>query len=118
MFEKYYSPEQMEQLAARKKEMDEDAIDQAQQEWQQIFEQFRELYQKHEPASCGAAQKLAKRSLELIDMFTGGDPKIRQSLQNMYDSEGGENVLDQSGMDVDKALFAYVSEAMELAKKS
>lgn len=118
MYEKYYTSEQMEKLAERRKEIGEDAITQAQQEWQDIFEQFRILHENNEPASCEAAQKLAKRSLELIELFTGGDSGIRQSLQNMYDSEGGENVLSQSGMKVDKALFAYVSEAMELAKKS
>lgn len=116
MTEKYYTPEQMEKLAQRKEKIGEEAINQAQQEWQNIFEQFRELYKKNEPVTCGAAQKLAKRSLELIDMFTSGDPGINKSLQNMYDTEGGENVL--AGMDVDKALFAYVSEAMKLAKKS
>ncbi|ABS76953.2 hypothetical protein CBUD_0855 [Coxiella burnetii Dugway 5J108-111] len=46
-----------------------------------------------------------------------GDPGIRESLQNMYDTEGGENILSQGGMNVDETLFAYFSQAMEIAKK-
>tara|TARA_B100000989_G_C19532846_1_gene471132 strand:+ start:7899 stop:8687 length:789 start_codon:yes stop_codon:yes gene_type:complete len=116
MFEKYYTKEQLEELAERREAMGDDAINQVQNEWQEIFTQFQLLQQAGELASCDAAQKLAKRSLELVDMFTGGDPELQQSLQNMYDTEGGENVLGQSEMAVDKVLFAYVSEAMALAK--
>lgn len=116
MYEKYYTPEQLKKLAERHKQFGEEAMQQAQNEWQTIFEKFRALQQAGDPPSCKAAQALAKRSLELIEMFTGGDPGIKQSMQNMYDTEGGENVL--SGMNVDKALFAYVSEAMEIAKKA
>lgn len=116
MFEKYYSDEQIGQLAQRREVMGEDAIQKSQREWQDIFGQFRELYQNNQPASCEAAQTLAKRSLELIDMFTGGDPGMRQSLQNVYDNEADNRVL--SGMNVDKALFEYASKAMELARKS
>lgn len=116
MFEKYYSKEQLQQLAERKSEMGDEAITNAQQEWQEIFTQFGQLYQNQQPASCAAAQKLAKRSLELIDLFTGGDPGIQSSLQNLYAGEGGENVL--SPMGVDKSLFEYVSKAMEMARKT
>jgi hypothetical protein len=35
-------------------------------------------------------QALARRSAELIAMFTGGDPGIRASLQRLYEDLGPE----------------------------
>ena len=35
----------------------------------------------------------------------------------MYDTEGGHRILNQRGMDIDKAFFAYFSQALEVAKK-
>jgi hypothetical protein len=35
-------------------------------------------------------QALARRSDELIEMFTGGDPGIRASLQRLYEDQGPE----------------------------
>lgn len=112
MYEKYYTPKQLEELAERKKELGDDAISNAQEEWQKIFEQFRELQQKNEPASGEAAQKLASRSHALVEMFTGGDPAIEQSLQNMVHKEGSEKLFQ-----IDDVVFAYMSKAMALAKK-
>jgi MerR family transcriptional regulator, thiopeptide resistance regulator len=33
-------------------------------------------------------QALARRAGELVEMFTGGDPGIRDGLQRMYEQEG------------------------------
>lgn len=117
MYEKYYTQEQLDKLAAQREALGEEAMKKTQQEWETIFEQFRQLLEAGKPASCDQAQQLAKRSYELIEEFTGGDSAMKQSMQNMYDSEGGDKVLSEHGMDVDKELFAYITKAMELVKK-
>lgn len=112
MFEKYYTKEQLEQLAERKKSFSNEAMTQVHQEWGELFDKFRQLHEKKEPASSAEAQKLAKRALELIEMFTGGDPAMKQSLRKMYEQEGGSNILN-----IDKEVFAYYRSAVILAEK-
>lgn len=118
MFEKYYTPEQLNKLAEGRKQLGEKAMLDAQNEWQTIFAEFKKLQQAGESPSCPAAQVLAKRSNALIEAFTGGDPDIRQSLQTMYETEGGDKILSQGGMDMDKSLFDYYLKAMECVKKA
>lgn len=115
MYEKYYTPDQLKELSERRKQMGETNMQVGQQEWQDIFDQFKKLLNIKKPASCPEAQALAKRCERLIEQFTGGNPGIRQSLKNMYDSEG-DRMLAQAG--VDKAVYAYFREAFELAQKS
>nr|WP_302104571.1 TipAS antibiotic-recognition domain-containing protein [Polycladomyces sp. WAk] len=51
---------------------------------------------------------MARRWKELVEMFTGGDPGIRQSLQRMYE----ENPDFGAQMGLDQEIFAYIGKAM------
>ena len=94
MIEKYYTPEQMAQFDARAKEVGQEAIDQAPQQWDDLFKAVTaEMDTGTDPADP-KAQELAKRWLALVTMCTGGDPAIFNSLRNMYANE--DNVM---GMD-------------------
>jgi hypothetical protein len=55
-------------------------------------------------------QALARRWRSLIAEFTGGDPGIEQSLNQMYQQEGAE-VASQGT--VDAALMEYIGRAMQ-----
>ncbi|MDC0740482.1 TipAS antibiotic-recognition domain-containing protein [Polyangium sp. rjm3] len=59
-----------------------------------------------------AVQALAGRWMELVEMFTGGNPGIRQSLENMYKNEPG--FAAQQGHD--PALYDYVRRAQAARK--
>lgn len=115
MHEKYYTPEQMEKLAQRRKVVGEDAIKSAEDEWKTIFKALKKLQKDGESASCEQTQKLAMRSLRLINMFTGGESNIEYSLQNMLHDEGLKSI-NHSGIDINKALFDYFMQAMKIAK--
>lgn len=115
MYEKYFTADQLNQLAENRKRIGEDAIKAFEQEWREIFDKFKKLYEAKKPASCPEAQTLARRSEEMIDQFTGGNHTIRQSINHMYEVEGGDRV-SQGGLIVDKAIFAYFSEACDLVK--
>jgi MerR family transcriptional regulator, thiopeptide resistance regulator len=88
MFEKYYTPEQLAQLERRRNELGEDAIRSVEREWSELFAELR----RHRLAGTDPAhpevQALSRRASELVEMFTGGDPGIRDSLQRMYAQEG------------------------------
>jgi MerR family transcriptional regulator, thiopeptide resistance regulator len=53
-----------------------------------------------------------RRSRELIERFTGGDPGIRASLQRMYDKEGSEKA--SRGM-ASPELAEYMRRAHEVS---
>ena len=119
MYEKYYTAEQLKELSERRTQLGDVNIKGVEHEWQEIFEEFKKLFESKKPASSPEAQMLAKRSQKLIDMFTGGNPAMEQSLKNMYETEGAERILNQGshgGMNVDPALFAYFREACDLAQ--
>jgi DNA-binding transcriptional MerR regulator len=88
MFEKYYTPEQLAQLERRREELGEDAIKSVEREWAELFAQLREHRQRGTDPGDSAVQALSRRASELVEMFTGGDPGIRDSLQRMYEQEG------------------------------
>jgi DNA-binding transcriptional MerR regulator len=113
MFEKYYTPEQLQELEARRQTLGEDAIRQVQEEWPQLIARMRAEMDKGSDPASEPVQKLAQRWGELIRAFTGGNPGIEKSLSTMYQQE--PNAGAQFGLDAQ--LFAYVNRAMAAAKK-
>ncbi len=53
-FEKYYTPEQLKQLAERKELVGEERIRQVTQEWQDLFAEFRAAMARGDDPSAGA----------------------------------------------------------------
>jgi DNA-binding transcriptional MerR regulator len=90
MFEKYYTPEQLQQLEQRRQQLGDDKIQQVQQEWADLYARLRELREAGVDPAAEEPQALGRRAGELIAMFTGGDPGIASSLQRMYEEEGPE----------------------------
>jgi DNA-binding transcriptional MerR regulator len=94
MIEKYYTPEQLKSLEERRlaggAEMEE-AIQNAPQWWEDLFAGVTAAMDAGVPPDDPQAQDLARRWLELVTMFTGGDPGIYNSLRSMYENE--ENVM-------------------------
>jgi len=88
MFEKYYTPEQLQQLEERRRNLGDDEIRRVEAEWKELYAQVREHRTKGTDPSDPAVQALVTRSGELIQMFTGGDPGIAASLKRMYEQEG------------------------------
>jgi TipAS antibiotic-recognition domain len=88
MFERYYTPDQLEQLERRRAALGDDAIKAVEREWEELFAALREHRERGTDPADPAVQPLGRRASELVEMFTGGDPGIRASLQRMYEQEG------------------------------
>jgi DNA-binding transcriptional MerR regulator len=88
MFEKYYTPEQLQQLEERRQQFTPEQIKAVEEEWKELYAQVREHRTNGTDPADPAVQKLVTRSGELIQMFTGGDPGIAASLKRMYEEEG------------------------------
>jgi DNA-binding transcriptional MerR regulator len=89
--QKYYTPEQMAQFEARAKEVGQEAIDEAPQQWSDLFAAVTAEMEAGTDPADPKAQELAKRWLALVTMATGGDPGIYNSLRSMYENE--DNVM-------------------------
>jgi MerR family transcriptional regulator, thiopeptide resistance regulator len=114
MFEKYYTPEQLQQLEERKKMLGEEHIREVEQEWPRLIAQVREEMAKGTDPASETMQRLSKRWMELVQEFTGGDPGITQSLKNLY--QGEPSVQQRNGLD--PGIFAYVQQAVAASRKS
>jgi hypothetical protein len=110
MHEKYYTPEQLEQLEQRRVALGDDAIKRAEQEWTDLIAAVEAEHTRGTDPSDERVQALARRWQGLIDQFTGGDPAIFQSLKKMYESEGVEAASRGA---VKPELMEYVSRAMQ-----
>jgi MerR family transcriptional regulator, thiopeptide resistance regulator len=111
MFEKYYTPEQLEQLEQRRNELGEDTIKAVEQEWQEIFAKLRELREAGVDPAAPEAQAVGERAGELVEMFTGGDPDIAASLQRMYQQEDPQKLTRGLGSPEDVAYMGAIRKA-------
>lgn len=117
MTEKYYTPEQRQQLKQRAQTVGAARIEQVQAEWLELFEQFRAAQEKGADPASQPVQVLARKALGLIQEFTGGDPGIEGSLSKMYKQEGGPKVMAQHGVQMAPGLWDYMQKAMAAARQ-
>lgn len=115
MHESYYTPEQLDALKKRSRDVGEERIRQVEQDWATIFDEARAEMEKRTDPCDDRVQALVARSDALISEFTGGDPGIRTSLQKMYDKEGPAKA--SHGM-IDPAVFEYLGRARNCREKA
>jgi len=113
MFEKYYTPEQLEQLAARREALGEERIREVEAEWPRLMEEVRAEMEKGTDPSDPRVQALARRWRALIEEFTGGDPGIAASLNRLYAQEPTVHGMDTGPM---RAMGEYIGRALEAAR--
>ncbi|HEX9885785.1 MAG TPA: MerR family transcriptional regulator [Longimicrobiales bacterium] len=116
MYEKYYTPEQMEQLRQRTETVGQDRIQQVEREWAEVFEGLRNAMDAGADPADESVRALGRKSLALIQEFTGGDPGIERSLATMYRAEGPAPVNRHEGFDVSPELWSYMASAQAAAR--
>jgi MerR family transcriptional regulator, thiopeptide resistance regulator len=101
MIEKYYTPEQLQQLEDRRKqggpEMEE-AIQKGPQMWADLFADVQTAIDAGADPAGPKGKELAERWLALVTGFTGGDPGIFASLRKMYQNEDNVAGMDTKAM--------------------
>ncbi len=111
MFEKYYTPEQLETLEQRQQNIGRDRIRQVEIEWQSLISELKEALHQGQDPSSKTVQALAHRCRALVQEFTDGDPKLQESLQALYQQEGAE--VASRGL-IEPAVMEYMGQAMAL----
>ena len=112
MRERYYTPDQLEQLEQRRQTIGDEAIRDVEREWAEMFATLRAEMDKGTDPADPKLRPLAQRGRELIAMFTGGDPGITESLKRMWENEDPETA--SHGM-VDAEVFAYYGKVQAAA---
>jgi DNA-binding transcriptional MerR regulator len=116
MVEKYYTPEQLEQLKARAAQVGEERIRKAETEdWPNLIAAVRAEMDKGSDPASAPVQALAQRWMALIHTFTGGDPGIEKSLRTMYQQEQTIQGMDVAAM---RPMMEYIDKAIAAAKKT
>ncbi len=108
MIEKYYTPEQLAELKQRADAFGPEKMREVEDAWKKLFEDVRAEMQKGTDPKSEPAQQLVTRWRALIGAFTGNNPGIERSLNEMYQKEPG--LKSQYGMD--PAVFEYMGKAM------
>jgi DNA-binding transcriptional MerR regulator len=109
MQERYYTPEQLDQLAARREALGEEGMRKAQQDWTDLIAEMEaERAQGTDPADP-RVQALADRWRAQIELFTGGDPGVTASLNRLYEEQGAEQASRGA---MPAGLQEYVGRAM------
>jgi DNA-binding transcriptional MerR regulator len=110
MAEKYpFTPEQMEKIRQQGEKLGPDKIREVEQEWPELIAKVRAEMEKGTPPDSPEVRQLARRWKELVEMFTGGDQGIAETLKRRYMDEPG--YAAQFGMS--RELLEYVGKAME-----
>ena len=107
--EKYYTPEQLEELRHRAENLGAEHIRQVEAEWPRLIEQVRAERDKGTPPSSEQVQRLARRWMELVHEFTGGNPEIATSLNRVWNEEQNIHGMETGPM---RELMEYVSRAL------
>lgn len=108
MFEKYFTQEQLDQLAQRREALGPEGMAKAEQEWPQLIAAARaELEAGREPTDPSVVP-LARRWKALLEQFSGGNAEVLQSTAQMYQHEPG--MMQKMGLDPE--LLAFMGRAM------
>jgi hypothetical protein len=110
MHQRYYTPEQLDQLEQRRKSLGDDAIRDVEREWGEIFATLRAEMESGTDPADPKLQPLAARGRELVAMFTGGDAGIKQSLNEMWANEDPAKL--SRGM-VDAEVMGFYAKVQE-----
>jgi DNA-binding transcriptional MerR regulator len=107
MIGKYYTKEQLDQLAERRAQLGDEGMKAAEAAWADVFARIRAEMAKGTDPQAAEVQAIIKDADVLIGQFTGGDPGIAASLNRMY----AENPVEKIHPSFDPAVFAYMARA-------
>jgi DNA-binding transcriptional MerR regulator len=116
MFEKYFTPQQLDEIRARKEIVGEERIRQVEAEWPELIALVRAEMDKGTDPTGAAARQLARRWMGLVDEFTGGNPAIERSLRTMYQRE--PQIGQQYASGLDPKMLEYIGKAMAAVKEA
>lgn len=108
MHEKYYTPEQLEQIKARGEAYGPERIRQFEAEWAQLIADVQAEMDRGTDPADPRVRDMARRWMELVSAFTGGDPGIAGSVKRMWQEEEQIHGIDTASM---RRMGEYIGRA-------
>jgi DNA-binding transcriptional MerR regulator len=113
--EKYFTPEQLEVLRDKRTSITQQHMDEVRDSWNEIIPKVRNAMAANVDPTSPEILAIAKRWKELVEEFTGGDPKIAAAVKTMYENEGPA-LQQQLGEVPTPEMFVYMSKAFAALK--
>lgn len=113
MLEKYYTPEQMDELKKRSGTLGEERIRQVEGEWKELMAEVQAEMDRGTDPADERVQRLARRWTGLIEEFTGGNAGIARSAARLWQEETTVAGIDSAGM---RRLMEYIGKARAAAQ--
>lgn len=115
MVEQGFTPEQLAYLKERERTLGQEHIREVEAEWPRLIEQVRMAMDNGVDPADEQVQQLARRWMELVKEFTGGDPGIENTLRSNFqrDATMGRPDMDPRMME----YFGYISRALAAPKQ-
>jgi DNA-binding transcriptional MerR regulator len=107
--EKYYTPEQLDELAKRREALGDEGMRQAEAQWATLIDKVREARNAGLEPTSPEVRELAAEWHSLVRAFTGGDPGFSQSLNRVWQEEDQVAGFDSAEM---RELMSYIGMAM------
>jgi DNA-binding transcriptional MerR regulator len=108
MIEKYYTPEQLEQIKARGEQVGAERIKEVEAKWPRLFAAVGVEMAAGTDPTDPKVQELARKWFGLVEEFTGGDPGLFNSVKRMYRTEDTIHTMDVKAM---RPMFDYIEKA-------
>ena len=109
MMERYYTPEQLDQLAERRKLFTEEQMAAGAEEWNTLMAAVQAEMDKGTDPKAPEVQALARRWMEKVADFTGGDPGITASVSKMWNQESSIHGIDTGPV---REMMTYIQRAL------
>ncbi len=93
---KYFSDEQLADLAERREQQGEQAVENVQAAWPDLITRVQRAVDAGTDPASSEAQQLAGEWMGLLEQFHGGDEGLRESLYRMQ-AENAEQIEQQHG---------------------
>jgi len=114
MLDKYYTPEQREELKQRRESLGDERIREAEGEWKELMAQVQTEMDRGTDPADERVQRLARRWTALVREFTGGNPGIEKSAARVWREETTVAGIDTAGM---RKMMEYIGRAQAAGKK-
>lgn len=106
--EQYYTPEQMEKIEARRRELGDEGLRRGQQDWAELIPLMEAERRRGTDPADPRVQELTGRWKALVGQMSGGHAGIQQSMVAMFEQMGP---VAASGGHVSAELWEYVRRA-------
>ena len=113
MLEKYYTSAQLHALEQRDFHQYPEKGQEYADAWSELFSGLDKLRRAGIVPTDQQTLSYVIKSRKLVQDFTAGDKGIEQSLNTMYQQEGGAQMLRNHGLDITDELFAYYEAAVD-----